>query len=99
MTLKVDRPKAKKPEGVHEKVRESRFFLEQVPEYELAQDTQKFLFCLSAFLNAFRTITFRLYGVTEHQHDKATAQRLFRQLNDHPEIGFLIRQPDVEVHE
>ena len=99
MTLKVDRPKAKKPEGVHEKVRESRFFLEQVAEYELAQDTQKFLFCLSAFLNAFRTITFRLYGVTEHKHDKATAQQVLRQLNDHPEIGFLIRQRDVEVHE
>jgi len=65
----------------------------------LARDTQKFLFCLSAFLNAFRTITFRLYGVTEHKHGRAKARLLLGQLVDHPEIGFLIRQRDVEVHE
>lgn len=91
-------PEAKNPEGVVEKVRESRFFLVQMADYERALDTEKFLHCLSAFLNAFRTITFRLYGVTKHKHGKDAALTLLRQLKNHAEIGFLMSRRDVEVH-
>lgn len=90
--------KATNPEHVLDKMHESHFFLVQMDDYEKAFDTEKFLFCLSAFLNAFRTITFRLYGVTQHKHNKAKAQLLLRQLRNHPDIGFLMSRRDVEVH-
>jgi hypothetical protein len=92
-------PRATNPERVLDKVRESRFFLVQMDNHEKALDTEKFLYCLSAFLSAFRTITFRLYGVTEHKHSKEKARLLLSQLKNHPEIGFLMSRRDVEVHE
>ena len=81
-----------------EKIREARFFLQQMGIYEKALDTEKLFYCLSAFLSAFRTITFRLYGVTEHKHGKEKAQLLLSQLKSHPDIAFLMTRRDVEVH-
>ncbi len=49
---------ATNPERVVDKVREQDL------------DTDKFLYCLSAFLSAFRTISFRLYGVAENRLGK-----------------------------
>lgn len=91
--------KAKNPERVLDKVRECRFFLVHMDYYEKALDTEKFLYCLSAFMSAFRTIVFRLYGVTENRLGKAAEHRLKDQLYSHSEINFLIARTNVELHE
>lgn len=68
--------KAKNPDRVFEKARESRFFLERMAEYEKALDIEKFLYYLSAFLSAFRTTAYRLYGVTEDRSGKPASGSL-----------------------
>jgi hypothetical protein len=67
--------------------------------HEAALDTEAFLCNLSAFLNAFRTVAFRLHGVTENRKGKSASRALKSQLHAHSEISFLRRQRDVEVHE
>jgi hypothetical protein len=99
MTATATKPRTTNPEGVLEKVGEARYFLARVPDHENDSNEEDFLRSLSAFLNAFRTITFRLKGVTEHKHGKEKADLLYGQLWDHLGIGFLIRQRDVEVHQ
>jgi hypothetical protein len=90
---------AKNPDRVFDKVRECRFFLEQMANYETAQDIDKFLYCLSAFLSAFRTVAYRLYGVTENRKGNPASLTLQNQLHTHAEIGFLIQRSNVEAHE
>ncbi|MGA9883929.1 MAG: hypothetical protein WBQ34_09445 [Candidatus Acidiferrales bacterium] len=91
--------KAKSPEGVLDKMRECSYFLDEMSRYEKAVIADKFGYCLSAFLNSFRTVTFRLAGVVENISGKATSENLLRQLKAHREIGFLMARRDVEVHE
>src|SRR5271169_5913787 len=91
--------RAKNPERVMDKVCECRFFLLQMADHEATLDSEKFLYCLSAFLNSFRTITFRLYGVLENKSGKASARTLLQELNNHADIGFVMSQRDIEVHE
>jgi hypothetical protein len=90
--------KAKNPDRVVDKIYECRFFLAQMADYEGKLDNEKFLFCLSAFMSAFRTAANRLYGVTEHKFGKVASRALRSQLHRHPEIGFLIGRTNVEVH-
>lgn len=90
---------AKNPERVLDKVRECHFFLVQMAGYEGAADTEKFLYCLSAFMSAFRTIANRLYGVAENKLGIAVKHALKERLHDHPEIRFLIERTNVELHE
>jgi len=59
--------KAKNPDRIVEKIYECRYFLALMADYEEKLDAEKLLYCLSAFLSAFRTSAFRLYGVTEHK--------------------------------
>jgi hypothetical protein len=61
---------ATKPEGILEKVRECRFFLARMADYERIPELEDFLFCLSAFLSAFRSIGNRLQGVAGKKYDK-----------------------------
>jgi len=89
---------AKNPDRVFDKVRECHFFLIQMAEFEKALDIEKFLYCLSAFLSAFRTIANRQYGVTENRKGKPASLALQNQLHTHAEIGFLIQRSNVEVH-
>lgn len=91
--------RATNPERVSDKVSECRFFLAQMAIYEAALDTEKFLYCLSAFLNSFRTITFRLYRVVKNKSGKNAVQNFQRQLQSHADVGFVMSQRDVEVHE
>lgn len=91
--------RAKNPDRVLDKVREARFFLVQMASYEQALDTEKFLYCLSAFMSAFRTIAFRLYGVTENLKGPGAKRTLKCQLHGHAEIKFLIERTNVELHE
>lgn len=90
---------ATNPERVWDKVRECRFFLIQMAEHEKAKETDKFLYCLSAFLSAFRTIAFRLYGVVQRRFDGAAKHALKNRLHSHAEISFLIERTNVELHE
>jgi hypothetical protein len=92
-------PGARNPQGVVDKMSECRFFLVLMADYERGGETQKFLHCLSAFLSSFRSIAYRLYGVTEAQRGKAAKIALRDQLHAHPKIGFLIGRSNVEIHE
>jgi hypothetical protein len=89
---------ATKPEGIFEKVRESRFFLARMADYERIPELEGFLFCLSAFLSSFRSIGNRLQGVAGKKHDKQARRSLTLQMENHPRIGFLFDVRDVEVH-
>jgi hypothetical protein len=68
-------------------------------DYEQALDIEKFLYSMSAFMCSFRTIAYRLYGVTENTKGRAASLALRSQLHSHPEIGFLLGRSNVEVHE
>src|SRR5438046_6943540 len=83
--------------SVFDKVRECRFFLARMADYESAEDIENFLFCLSAFLSAFRSIAYKLYGVTEKQRGKTAKITLKKELHTHPQVGFLIGRSNVEV--
>jgi len=96
---KRQRQIAKNPKGVLQKVQESRFFLDQVAGHENDSNPEVFFKFVSAFLNSFRTIGNRLCGVTKHKYGKDKANSVHEQLTVHPEIGFLIEQRDIEVHE
>jgi hypothetical protein len=87
------------PERVFDKIAECRFFIARMADYERAQETEYFLYCLSAFLSAFRSTTYRLYGVTEKQKGKPAKASLWKALHAHPQIGFLISRSNVEIHE
>ena len=91
--------RAKNPDRVLDKVREARFFLVQMASYEQALDTEKFLYCLNAFISAFRTIAFRLYGVTENLSGPGGKRTLKCQLHGHAEIKFPVERTNVELHE
>jgi hypothetical protein len=90
---------AQNPERVLDKIRECRFFLAWMADHERASETENLLFCLSAFLSAFRSAAYRLYGVAETQRGKAAKFALKNQLHAHPTIGFLIAKSNVEIHE
>jgi len=89
---------ATNPQRILDKARECRYFLNEMSEHEKAGDTDKFMFSLSAFLKSFRSIAYRLYGVTENQSDRDQMKALEKRLNDHPHIGFLIDRANLEVH-
>jgi hypothetical protein len=89
---------ATNPQRILDKARECRYFLSEMSEHERAGDTDKFIFSLSAFLKSFRSIAYRLYGITENQSDRDQMKALEKQLNDHPQIGFLIDRANLEVH-
>jgi hypothetical protein len=92
-------PKATNPDSIVRKLHECRFFLVQMAEHELTLDSEKFQYCLSAFLCSFRTCAYRCYGVTEHKRGKPASRDLRLQLRNHPEIGFLLSRTNVEIHE
>ncbi len=89
---------AKNPDRISEKVNECRFFLVLMADYERVLEDEKFRYCLSAFLSAFRSATYRLMGVTHKRFGKPAKDSLKKRLDNHKEIGFLIRQRDKEVH-
>jgi len=68
-------------------------------DHESANETENFLFCVSAFLSAFRSVAYRLYGVTETQRGKAARVALKNHLHTNQKIGFLIGKSNVEIHE
>jgi hypothetical protein len=92
------RYKATNPARVSDKIKECRFFLVQTAEHEKAQDTEKFMFCLSAFLSSFRTAVYRLIGVVHKVSGKVARDSLRVQLESKTDIWFLKDRTDLEVH-
>jgi hypothetical protein len=89
---------ARTPECVFDKVRECRYYLVQIAEFERVLDTEKFLFSLSAFLSAFRTTAYRLYGVVEFRKGKCAKQSVKGRLHSTPSIEFLLSRGITETH-
>jgi hypothetical protein len=90
---------AKEPKSVLANLRESRHFLVDMADHENATDPYTFLRYLGGFLAAFRTVAFRLYGVTENNLGPAARQKLYGEFRNHPIIGFLLERANVELHE
>jgi len=89
---------ATNPDRIADKARECRFFLVQMAEHEQRMDIEKFLYCLSAFLSAFRTTIYRSFGVAETRKGKAAARKFRDDLYKNPDIQFLKDTTDLEVH-
>ncbi len=90
---------AKNPSGVLEKINECGFFLDLMSSYEHSGQIKSLLYCLSAFLSAFRSIIFRLSGVTSHPPYVGAKTLLKAYLQAHPQVTFLRDASNVEVHE
>lgn len=94
MKTREKKPGAKNPEGVALKMRAGRYFLKRMAECAAAGDDEPFLYYLGAFLSAFRTVADRLCGVV----GKSAAKGLKEELRNHPDISFLRRSTDVDLH-
>lgn len=90
--------------AAEKKLREARFFLDQMREQEArpSEDQESFEFYLSAFLNAARTVQYRLV------HEAARVGVSYRRWRERWEsdhqlpaavIRFFVRDRDLEVHE
>ena len=90
--------RATNPEGVRQKLRECRYFLAQMVEHENATDQEKFLFNVSAFMSAFRTVAYRLYGVTQTRAGKAAKEALECRVENCAQVDFLIGRTNLEMH-
>lgn len=89
---------ATNPDRIFDKCRECRFFLVQLAEHELEMDIEKFLYCLSAFLSAFRTAIYRSLGVVRTLHGKPVSETFRESLYKNADIKFLKETTDLEVH-
>jgi hypothetical protein len=82
---------ANDPKQVVYKLNECRYFLDQMGTHDKAGETEQFKYALSAFLKSFRSIGYRLCGVTKNN-------ALLSQLKAHPTIAFLYDKANLEVH-
>jgi hypothetical protein len=92
----MTRPSAELPERVFDKVNECQFFLVLMAESE--KEPEKFMYFLSAFLSAFRSVCYRLFGVVGKQRGPAGKAALRSQLDSNARIAFLSGRRDTEVH-
>lgn len=90
--------RASKPEGVTEKLAECRFFLARMEDYERERNIESFLYCLSAFLSAFRATIYRTTGVVCAIHGERARQNLRSKFKSSHNIWFLKDATDLEVH-
>lgn len=89
---------AKNPQRVLDKIEECRFFWVKMCDSADAENPQELLYFLSAFMAAFRTTVYRLYGVTKHLLDESTKEDLQRRVEQHPEVSFLVNSTHCEIH-
>jgi len=89
---------ATNPDRIADKARECRFFLVQMAEHEERMDIEKFLYCLSAFLSAFRSTIYRSFGVAQTRKGNAAARKFRDDLYKNADIQFLKDTTDLEVH-
>jgi hypothetical protein len=88
---------ATNPQAIISKFRECRFFLTLMADYEKT-DPEKFSFCVSAFLCAFRSLQFKLLDVVKKQQGEAAHSTIKRKLDTHTEINFLTKRRNLEIH-
>jgi hypothetical protein len=88
---------ATNPQAIISKFRECRFFLTLMADYEKIEP-EKFAFCVSAFLSAFRAVQYRLLGVVKKQYGPVTRNTVKQKLDAHTEIKFLSEKRDIEIH-
>jgi hypothetical protein len=81
---------ASDPQRVFDKVQECRRALAKMEQIDRAGSEEEFLDALGHFLESFRTISQRFYGVVEKQSGRPRMKALEAQLNSHPRIGFII---------
>ena len=100
MTKKPMEPKfrATRPESVPEKVDECKFFLGMMHVYKERTPIREFLWYLSAFLCAHRSLSYRLYGVLKYLERSDDAKALGETLHSDTDISWLRRLRDLEVH-
>ncbi len=88
---------ATSPQAIVSKLHEGRFFLSLMADYEKT-DPEKFSFCVSAFLCAFRSVQYRLLGVVKKQYGPVARNTIKQKLDAHTEIKFLTDRRDLEIH-
>jgi hypothetical protein len=88
---------ATSPQAIVSKLRECRFFLLLMADYEKV-DSEKVSFCISAFLCAFRSAQYRLLGVVKDQHGDDARKTIKQKLGEDVEIKFLTDRRDLEIH-
>jgi hypothetical protein len=100
MTKKPEEPdcKATRPERIPEKVDECEFFLGLMDAYKETRPIREFLWYLSAFLCAYRSLWYRSFGVVKHLKGRDNAKALDETLRSHRDIDWLRRLRDLEVH-
>jgi hypothetical protein len=86
------------PQRVFDKVHECRRALAKMEQIDLTGSEQEFLDSLGHFLESFRTVSQRFYGVVEKQSGRRRMKALEAQLNSHPRIGFIIDRAILETH-
>jgi hypothetical protein len=88
---------ATSPRAIVSKLSECRFFLSLMADYE-KRDPEKFTYCVSAFLCAFRSVQYKLLGVVKKQRGDAAQKKIKQDLTAHTEISFLTKRRDLEIH-
>src|SRR6266851_376178 len=89
---------ASDPQRVFDKVHECRRALAKMEQIDRTGSEQEFLDSLGHFLESFRTVSQRFYGVVEKQSGRPRMKALEAQLNSHPHIGFIIDRSIIEAH-
>lgn len=89
---------ASDPQRVLDKLQECRRALARMEQIDRTGSDQEFLDCLGHFLESFRTVSQRFYGVVKKQSGWARMKALEAELNSHPRIGFIIDRAILETH-
>lgn len=89
---------ASNPQGVLDKLQECRRALARMEQIDRTGSDQEFLDSLGHFLESFRTVSQRFYGVVKKQSGRPRMKALEDQLNSHPRIGFIIDRAVLETH-
>jgi hypothetical protein len=90
--------RATDPRRVFDKLTEGRKRWEELARLERSEQAEEFIHSLAGFLECFRAIANRLYGVVETQSGYQTMKALESKLNAHPQIGYLIDRAILESH-
>jgi len=100
MTKKPKEPdyKATRPECIPEKVDECKFFLGMMDAHKERKPIREFLWYLSAFLCAYRSLWGRLVGVVKHRKGSDDAQALEERLHSDRDIDWLRKLRNLDVH-
>ena len=89
---------ASDPHRVLDKMQECRRAFTRMEQIDRTGSDQEFLDSLGHFLESFRTVSQRFYGVVEKQAGRSRMKGLEAQLNSHPRIGFIIDRAILETH-